>query len=829
MKIVIDLQGAQTESGFRGIGRYTKSLTKGILTIGKEHEFFILLNGNLDKHIVELRKTFSKIIPRENIFTFAAPSELSGEASGELWKARIAQKMREHFISQLEPDVVLICSMFEGFVDNGITSIGVLDNRTPVVTICYDFIPAMNPKQYLRSFEMKRFYESKLSFLKKSNLILAISDYVKSEANKIFGFSDDRVFNISAAVDGRFKEIYLTEIEKRSLKGSLGIFREVVLYAPGGHDVRKNTKRLVAAFAKLPEGVRKAHQLVVVSKGGNPDEIQKLYIDNKLAPDELVFTGYVTDDVLLKLYNITKLFVYPSLSEGFGLPVLEAMACGTPAIGSNCTSIPEVIGNEEALFDPYSEESICVTMQKFLSSPAALSRLKESGLRQATKFSWEKSAALALEAIKKVEKNENKKKVTSDELFASIRKEIPRFESSNMHMLHVAQGINYNLGVFRKKRLFLDISLLVKIDSKSGIQRVVRSILNELLNRAFAEFEVKPIFFDGHQYRYASTFLSTHFPHVNHDEDEDIVTFRDRDLYLALDLNADIDHLIHGIHTDMRILGVTMCYIVYDLLPAKHPEWWPEGTGDMFKRWLLSLSNVGDKLLCISQAVADELTEWVYENNRKSIENVEILSFHLGADVENSLPTKGLTVNAESTLSEIRKRVSFLMVGTLEPRKGHAQVINAFNELWESGCEINLVIVGKYGWLIDELVEKINGHNELNQRLFWLQGISDEFLEKVYSSCHCLIAASEAEGFGLPLIEAAMKGLPIICRDIPVFKEVAGSNAFFFSGVSGGALARAISVWLNDFKDGRHPRSDDIKWLTWRQSADQLLKQILNH
>jgi glycosyltransferase involved in cell wall biosynthesis len=130
--------------------------------------------------------------------------------------------------------------------------------------------------------------------------------------------------------------------------------------------------------------------------------------------------------------------------------------------------------------------------------------------------------------------------------------------------------------------------------------------------------------------------------------------------------------------------------------------------------------------------------------------------------------------------------------------------------------------------MVDKLVERLKHHPKLNNRLFWLSGISDEYLEKIYDASTCLIAASEGEGFGLPLIEAAQHKLPIIARDIPVFREVAGEHAFYFQGKEPDDLADAVKKWLELYKSGDHPRSDDMPWLTWEQSAEQLKNILVN-
>jgi len=126
------------------------------------------------------------------------------------------------------------------------------------------------------------------------------------------------------------------------------------------------------------------------------------------------------------------------------------------------------------------------------------------------------------------------------------------------------------------------------------------------------------------------------------------------------------------------------------------------------------------------------------------------------------------------------------------------------------------------------LIEKLHHHSELGKRLFWLEGVSDEYLEKVYAASTCLIAASEGEGFGLPLIEAAQHKLPIIARDIPVFREVAGEHAYYFSGREPADLALAVKNWLGQFEAGQHPMSEHMPWLTWKESAERLKQIIFN-
>jgi Glycosyl transferases group 1 len=151
--------------------------------------------------------------------------------------------------------------------------------------------------------------------------------------------------------------------------------------------------------------------------------------------------------------------------------------------------------------------------------------------------------------------------------------------------------------------------------------------------------------------------------------------------------------------------------------------------------------------------------------------------------------------------------------------------IAAMERLWESEIDENWVIVGKLGWNMDDLAERMRRHKEYQHRLLWLGGVSDEMLDLLYRKSTALIAASECEGFGLPIIEAAQYGLPIIARDIPIFREVAGEHAFYFDGSSAEPLANALRTWLT--LGNNVPKSDSIKPFTWQQSSQELVDIVM--
>jgi glycosyltransferase involved in cell wall biosynthesis len=381
----------------------------------------------------------------------------------------------------------------------------------------------------------------------------------------------------------------------------------------------------------------------------------------------------------------------------------------------------------------------------------------------------------------------------------------------------------------RRLQLLVDISVLVQCDARSGIQRVVRSILHEWLTQPPGGYQVEAVYATSGKpgYRYARRFCSRFLGITDAWALDATVEAWSGDSFVGLDLQPNLTpaHL-ESLH-EWRRRGVKVSFVVYDLLPVLLPQAFPDGTPSIHQRWLQVITQF-DGIFCISKTVALELGRWLTTFGARRDRPLQIDWFHLGANIGQSERTKGLPNNAENILSVMRSRPTFLMVGTIEPRKRHAQSLAAFELLWKKELDANLVIVGKEGWGVGSFVSKLRKHAENNVRLFWLDGVSDEYLGKIYAASDCLLANSKGEGFGLPLIEAAQHKLPIIARDIPVFHEVAADRAFYFSDSDDPSiLATAIIDWSNLHAEGRHPRSDAIAWQTWHESANQLLEVVL--
>ena len=371
-------------------------------------------------------------------------------------------------------------------------------------------------------------------------------------------------------------------------------------------------------------------------------------------------------------------------------------------------------------------------------------------------------------------------------------------------------------------QLYIDVSELYKSDARTGIQRVTRTITKELLFTPISNYLVRPVYGrpDKGCYYYADALFQTDNQRI-FDTERPVFTQKG-DIFIGLDLTLYVN-LLDLYITRIRKHGCKVYFVVYDILPLTHPQYCAAGMDQHFLNWINTILKT-DGAICISQATAEELRQWIKDKNYPDNPNYTINWFHLGSDVQNSLPTKGLPKESELILSLLKERPSVLMVATLEPRKGHSQTLAAFELLWNQGVDVNLVFVGKEGWNMSELASVLNEHPERGKRLFWLQGISDEYLEKVYDAASVALMASEGEGFGLPIVEAARHKKNLLLRDLPVFREVAEDNAFYFSGLQPECLASAIRQWLQLNAEGKAPSSSGMKLLTWKESAQALLR-----
>jgi len=376
------------------------------------------------------------------------------------------------------------------------------------------------------------------------------------------------------------------------------------------------------------------------------------------------------------------------------------------------------------------------------------------------------------------------------------------------------------------RKLFFDIGSLHQKNGQYGIARVAFELLKALRKLMPSGYEVYPVYSraDKTGYFYANRYFHGHFENVKVPDFDLPIEISSGDIFLNVVTDiANLPLQRKALHA-MSQSGVRVLFVFYDLIPLSHPHCVGQKHTEAFSDWLYSISEF-DGIIADSASAANDYRLW-REQHWQGTEPFSIDWFHLGADFKTNSAATELSEDAASVLASIKARPSLLEVSTVEPRKGHKQTLAAFEQLWAKGVDASYIIVGNKGWMMDDFCTKVEKHPELGRRLFWLKGISDEYLDAVYEAVSGVIMPSEAEGFGLAIIEGAHHGKPLILRDIPVFREIAGEHATYFSGLSPEPLADCIEQWLCDFASGNATPSTGIRPLTWNESAAMLLEKL---
>ena len=254
--------------------------------------------------------------------------------------------------------------------------------------------------------------------LGKAARVLAVSQFTKNEIEKIFGIPSERIEVVYNAIDERFLHGHASDSDRELIAGRYQVTYPFLLYA-GAIRPHKNVVRIIEAFSCLKTELEKERELpdlklIIIGDdlSSHPD-LRRTVIRSGVQND-VRFLGFVPIEVLRIFYDVAKIFVFPSLYEGFGLPPLEAMAHGTPVVTSNTSSLPEVAGNAALLVNPENVFEIQRALQRALLDSALRARMKQRGIEQAQRFSWETSVARILQVYRDVAGKSAPREVAAD-------------------------------------------------------------------------------------------------------------------------------------------------------------------------------------------------------------------------------------------------------------------------------------------------------------------------------------------------------------------------------------------------------------------------------
>jgi glycosyltransferase involved in cell wall biosynthesis len=403
VRLLVDLQACQSEaSAGRGVGRYAEGLALHIARQIGDDDLRLGLSGAYRASLQDRLDTFDVLIGRTRLSAYRYP-RIAGRGTAQRAEdvAVAATLVNRHWMS-LQPDVLHVSNVFEGFDGQAIVP-RVLPKVAGLVrsSTLYDLIPLRFSEHYLADPAYKAWYEEKLATLRQCEHVLAISRATRDDAIELLGLDTQQITTIWAGIDGAFRRLALSPAEVGALRARFRLRSRTVLYT-GGDDHRKNLEGAIAGYAALPPRLRGDTQLVIVCSL-SPATRHALEGKSRrlgLGPDDLVLPGYVSEADLVALYNLCDAFIFPSLYEGLGLPVIEAMACGAPVLGASNSGVGEVIGRADALFDARKPEALAERLAAVLDNDGFRGELRHFGVLRAREFTWERSASLALHALR---------------------------------------------------------------------------------------------------------------------------------------------------------------------------------------------------------------------------------------------------------------------------------------------------------------------------------------------------------------------------------------------------------------------------------------------
>jgi glycosyltransferase involved in cell wall biosynthesis len=389
MHLLIDGQALQTPtSRHRGIGRYSSNLLRALAAARPDWRIEIVQNSALPP-----------IAPSDRaglpILSFSPPAHRVREL------CELNERYYADWLTARGPDGVLLLSHCEGWEAVVPSFCGA---RPRVFGIAYDLIPLVFPEHYLTDFPTAHWYAHRFRQFLRSDALLAISEATAQDVRALSGGATPQVVNIAGAVDPLFSPLSPNELAARAerLRQRFALHRDFILYV-GAPDYRKNLHGAIRAFAALPTECRSSIDLALVCRlsGTERAAIEETACQLGIR-SELRLICSAADEELRALYQMCRLFFFPSLYEGLGLPVLEALHCGAPVVASDRSSLPEYAGPVSWRGDPTSPTAMACLLEEALAEPRDARRAERQAF--ARTFSWAKTAQRACAVMERTVK-----------------------------------------------------------------------------------------------------------------------------------------------------------------------------------------------------------------------------------------------------------------------------------------------------------------------------------------------------------------------------------------------------------------------------------------
>jgi alpha-1,2-rhamnosyltransferase len=268
----------------------------------------------------------------------------------------------------------------------------------------------------------------------------------------------------------------------------------------------------------------------------------------------------------------------------------------------------------------------------------------------------------------------------------------------------------------------------------------------------------------------------------------------------------------------------TVIYMIHDLIPLRYPQFCEKKGCEHFLKWLHMTFECADAYICVSKTTQKDLQQYMVEHHIDP-GNYFIDTIQLGANIPT---TDQLNLHIRQSIQDIFKthKSVYLIVSTIEPRKNHQYLLDTFEKLWAQHMDVTLLIAGKKGWMVNDLIDRIEHHHEFGSRLLMLNDANDKEILYCYTHAKAFLFPSFIEGFGLPIIESLSNGLPVLASNTAIHQEVGGNEALYFDISDPKSLSSLIIKIEQEKYCLKIPTNSSHYTITWQESTLQLLEKL---
>lgn len=286
-------------------------------------------------------------------------------------------------------------------------------------------------------------------------------------------------------------------------------------------------------------------------------------------------------------------------------------------------------------------------------------------------------------------------------------------------------------------------------------------------------------------------------------------------------------HREHELLRHFQARGARVGALVYDLIPWSHPQFCDPRLVAQFLPWMKLMCETCDFFVSISETTQQELQKFILSEAVNRCQPAECYVFTPGADFcQRESPAVRVRESVRAFFS-VPQQPTFLAVGTIEPRKNHTMLLDAFELLWSQGCDVRLCIAGRINPLCHDVAQRIQQSPEFGRRLVSFHDIGDEELDFCYAQAHAVLTASLAEGFGLPIIEALQHGCRVLASGIPAHREVGKGACQYFDLNDLHSLAKGVQQLAQTSKPSPEESHVSLYTVDWQTSSRQFLEACL--